>query len=1055
MEALRLGCETFASDLNPVACLILKVLLEDIPRHGPELAEELRRVGAQIKAAAEKELAELYPPDQGGARPIAYLWARTVRCESSGCGAEIPLIRSFWLSKKANRKRALRYKVVRPSGTGFQPVNPWKHPDLGIQTRHLPHVQAPEATYFVTFRCAKSIELSEASRDVVLSAVTHWHGKRMDLDAAVVMPDHVHMIFRLMVNQAPSLSGDRQDACPTLSRILHSIKSDSANQVNELLKRNGTVWLDESFDHIIRSGDEWEEKVEYIRQNPVKRGLAGKPEEYKWLWLRSDRLEARPTLEFEIFEPKKDSDVPTGTVSRAKAACPCCHVVLPPERVRTQLSEQRGGADVIFKEGGTGFQPVRVGGARLLAVVTLQPGEPGRHYRLPQDGDYEAVWKAQKALAKIVATKLPNGLSPVPDEPTPAGGGSGAGRAFSVQKYGMLQWGDLFTARQKLALIAVSRDASKLPQQPIREAMATVVSRCADYWSSGVVWAQEGEFVAHTFGRQALPIVWDFAEAVPLSDASGNFDGAVDWVARVIEAWPSQHNVGQVEVADARKAPLPDDTAFVWFTDPPYYDAVPYADLSDFFFVWLKRTLPDHPLLRDPFDTRNSLTPKANEIVQDETKTVDGRPKDREFFEAMMAKAFIHGRRVLRDDGIGSVVFAHKTTEGWEALLNGMIKGGWTITGSWPIATERPGRLRSQESAALATSVHLVCRPRPADAGIGDWGEVYRELPIRVRNWIERLQSEGVRGADLVFACIGPAMEIYSRYSKVEDAEGREIPLGGHPEASEPYLRGFLAYVWETVGRLALEQVLDSRSGFQPDMTGKAPVPRGSLEEDARLTALFLWTLQSTSGEGVVQAEAEEERDAGEDEEDEETGGKKKAQGSTLIFDVVRRFAQPLGIHLDQWEGRIIDTEKGIVRLLPVSERAKQLFGEDGASAVATRIEQEARRNPQMTLEFSLPEPEAPAIRRRGRGKKAKAVSPQDVADESLTMQRQATTLDRVHAAMLLQSGGRANALRALLKAEQERGPDFLRLANALSALYPKDSEEKRLLDAMLLAVPR
>ncbi|MCS6897580.1 MAG: hypothetical protein NZM29_06355, partial [Nitrospira sp.] len=175
----------------------------------------------------------------------------------------------------------------------------------------------------------------------------------------------------------------------------------------------------------------------------------------------------------------------------------------------------------------------------------------------------------------------------------------------------------------------------------------------------------------------------------------------------------------------------------------------------------------------------------------------------------------------------------------------------------------------------------------------------------------------------------------------------------------------------------------------------------------------------------------------------------------TLIFDVVRRFAQPLGIHLDQWEGRIIETDKGIVRLLPVSERAEQLFGEDEASAVATRIEQEARRNPQMTLEFSLPESEVPALKGRGRGKKGKATSKKEVGDEALTARREATTLDRVHAAMLLQSSGRANALRALLKAEQERGPDFLRLANALSALYPKESDEKRLLDAMLLAVPR
>ena len=152
---------------------------------------------------------------------------------------------------------------------------------------------------------------------------------------------------------------------------------------------------------------------------------------------------------------------------------------------------------------------------------------------------------------------------------------------------------------------------------------------------------------------------------------------------------------------------------------------------------------------------------------------------------------------VLRQDGIGAVVFAHKTTEGWEALLSGMIRGGWTITGSWPIATEMSPRLRARESAALATSVHLVCRPRPDDASIGDWAEVLRELPSRVGDWMERLQGEGVRGADLVFACIGPALEIFSRYTRVETADGREVTLAE-----------YLEKVWEVVGRSALAQVL-------------------------------------------------------------------------------------------------------------------------------------------------------------------------------------------------------------------------------------------------------
>ena len=282
-------------------------------------------------------------------------------------------------------------------------------------------------------------------------------------------------------------------------------------------------------------------------------------------------------------------------------------------------------------------------------------------------------------------------------------------------------------------------------------------------------------------------------------------------------------------MADATAHPLPDQTASVWFTDPPYYDAIPYSDLSDFFLVWLKRTLPGHPLLRDPFDSGNPLSPKKAEAVQDETKHVDGRPKGRAWFEETMAKAFTEGRRVLNEDSIGSVVFAHKTTEGWEALLTGMIRGGWTITGSWPIATEMASRLRARDSAALATSVHLVCRPRSENAPVGDWANVLRKLPPQVADWMERLQREGIRGADLVFACVGPALEIFSRYRSVETADGRAVELVE-----------YLEKVWEVVGRAALLQVLGTAEAQARN--GLA----GALEEDARLTALFLWTLQST-----------------------------------------------------------------------------------------------------------------------------------------------------------------------------------------------------------------
>jgi hypothetical protein len=300
---------------------------------------------------------------------------------------------------------------------------------------------------------------------------------------------------------------------------------------------------------------------------------------------------------------------------------------------------------------------------------------------------------------------------------------------------------------------------------------------------------------------------------------------------------------------------------------------------------------------------------------------------------------------------------------------------------------------------------------------------------------MERLQNEGVRGADLVFACIGPALEIFSRYTKVETADGREVELAE-----------YLEKVWEVVGRTALGQVLGTAEAKARN--GAA----GAVEEDARLTALFLWTIQSTNSEPAEGSIDEDLDEATADDGDDEAGpSAPKAKGFTLVFDVVRRFAQPLGIELPKWEGRVIETKKGVVRLLPVAERAKQLFGEDGAQAVAARLERDAAGgNPLQGLLF--PDVEVGPRLRGGRAGKRMSAA---VSDETLATAGEATTLDRVHAAMLLQAGGRTNALRALLGAEQERGPDFLRLANALSALYPKGSEEKRLLDAMLLAVPK
>jgi adenine-specific DNA methylase len=858
LEALRLGCDVFASDLNPVACLILKTVLEDIPRHGAQLVGELHHVGSKIKASAEKQLSHLYPNDQDGTRPIAYIWARTVRCEAPNCGAEIPLIRSFWLCNKSSRKRTLRYRVVR---------------------------------------------------------------------------------------------------------------------------------------------------------------IPGKT----------------PEIEFEVFEPKSEKDVPDRTVTRARARCVACDAVLSPDRVRAQLAEQRGGADVIF-----GTDGHRIGGARMLAIAGLRSGDAGRHYRVANTRDYEAVKIAQLSIRQILdewEDTGRQGACPFPDEvvkrvPVPFG-------VINVWLYGMLRWSDLFTARQKIAIttLAAATAALSRPEDEAAQRLTAIsVDKTADLGNALARWKPDAECPVNLFARQAIGMTWDFAEAVATCEASGSFLSAYERTIAALESViGSLASGGQVQPADAAQHPLPDQAAAVWFTDPPYYDSVPYSYISDFFYVWLKRSLG----MSTPSLFSGTLTPKAQEIVAyvEEKESADSAY---EAYERRMSRAFAEGYRVLRQDGVSSVVFAHKTTEGWEALLSGLISGGWTITGSWPIATEMGTRLRARDSAVLGTSVHLICRPRPSDALIGDWTDVLRELPPRVGEWMQRLQGEGVRGADLVFACIGPALEVFSRYSRVETADGREVPLGGDPEARDPAKRGYLAYVWEVVGRAALKEVLGTAEAQARN--GGA----GALEEDARLTALFLWTIKSTaSDDGAVNGEADEDADI--DHNDEEAVGRQKdTKGFSLVYDIVRRFAQPLGIHLDDWEGRVIEIDKGIVRLLHVVERAGQLFGKEGAAGLAARIERSPDTAPQLEL---FPESTTPKVKGKSKRRQTAAAEPKEPI--------QATTLDRVHAAMLLQANGRASALRTMLMTEQERSPDFLRLANALSALYPQGCEEKRLLDAMLLALPR
>ena len=817
LEALRVGADAFASDLNPVAVLLNKVVLEYIPKYGQQLADEVRKWGLWIKERAEKELSQYYPKDADGATPIAYLWARTIQCEGPNCGAEVPLMRSLWLAKKANRNVALK-----------------------------------------------------------------------------------------------------------------------------------------------------------IIPNPVAK-----------------------RVDFEIIRNVKTSEVGGGTVARGSATCPCCDYTTPVASVRVQLKARKGGA----------------ADARLFAVVTTRADQQGRFYRLPNEKDLRATAAAAKELEK--RRKEHTGpLSLVPEEPLPPQGALG----FRVQLYGMEQWCDLFTPRQALALTTLARLVRAVGDKlgsgdgpdlagAVQVCLAMALDKQADSDSSLCAWRATSQDIGHTFGRQAIPMLWDFVEANVLGGATRDWGNAVEGNLKALLSLDGDLRPGHAFNADSTKHPLPSDAASAFITDPPYYDAVPYADLSDFFYVWLKRTLPAS--WAGPF--RDGLAPKADECIVDEVKG-----KDKAYFENTMAAAMAEGRRILRPDGIGLIVFAHKSTSGWEAQLQAMVDAGWIITGSWPIDTEMGSRLRAKDSAALASSVHLACRPRENSDGsvqtdaTGDWRTVLQELPKRIHEWMPRLEAEGVVGADAIFACLGPALEIFSRYSRVEKATGEKVTL-----------REYLEHVWAAVSQEALRLVFDGADA-------------GSLEPDARLTAIWLWTMGANRDQPTDTLD-----DAGDGEQVEEDGkadaGAKMGTGNTgytLEYDAARKIAQGLGANLEQLAD-VVEVKGNKARLLAVAERTRILFGKDEGQ-VPRNARKKAR---QANLFAGIDE-----LENEDGGWGDKSVP-----------KLGHTVLDRVHQSMILFAAGRGEAVKRFL-VEEGAGRDgkFWKLAQSLSALYPVGTEEKRWVDGVL-----
>lgn len=675
-----------------------------------------------------------------------------------------------------------------------------------------------------------------------------------------------------------------------------------------------------------------------------------------------------------LLNPKGNSLDSKGTVAGGSVTCPYCGFTTPVKNVRMQFSKKNGGTST----------------ATLISAIFKSEND-GYIYREPTQKDIDAYAKSNDLLESYSDF--------VPLTELPVKGTLG----FRVQNYGMKRWSDLFNTRQLLInaflckkLSEFASSQKKIKQNSILYLLQMVLDRIIDSNSGQCWWVNNAETCMRSFGRQTVQMIWDYSEINPFSDWPRAIENAGNNVITVIEnILKAVETRGTVIQGRAAEINLPDDSLDVFFTDPPYYDAIPYADLSDFYYSW-------HIALHK---NRNASTPKIGECIVNAGALDSRGVHDKSHFYKELTKSFLNGRVLTKPTGIAVIVFAHKSTEGWESLLNSVIDSGWVVTSSWPIDTENQRRLRAQNSSALSSSVHLVCRPRESADGsliqkqVGDWRDVQEELPKRIHEWMPRLAAEGIVGADAIFACLGPGLEVFSRYSKVVQAGSeREITL-----------HEYLEKVWAAVSQEALNMVFSG---------GEAK----SLEEDARLTAMWLWTLTAGASEN--------ENGADENDDDEESSGGGKISGYTLEYDTARKIAQGLGANLDLLK-TLIEVKGDKARLLLVEERVSYLFG---VSSIQNQPIKKKKKT-QLSLTFENVEQE----------EESKFEMP-----ELKIEQTGKTVLDRLHQAMLLFSTGRTDALKRFL-VEDGAGKDdrFWKLAQSLTALYPKDTDERRWVEAV------
>ena len=752
LEAMRLGCEAVATDINPVAWFILRCtlhysqLLAGESRPLPAFALEerdfleafLKAQGMKNTTALREQLAR-YGHDDGEAVQVATLpldvapveradfawhlraWGRRVLAAArAALAARYPTYAEFEPVRRKGRRRATPQITVR-------------------YRRRLPALLQPDADGEVSVAALNAEFDSLYLED---EANPRW----------VAKPAVAYLWARTI------RCGDCRAEIPLL-KTCWLCRKQKKRVLLALEPRQDGAGVD----------------LDIVQDVPEGKGSGAQKREH-------------------------DRKLGAGTMSASGATCPCCGVIATTKDIRT---EGRAG---------------RLG-MRMTAVIV--EGQQGKEYRSPTEVEIEAARVMDDELGSIY-DEIPFGLpeEPIsPHRPSPNSRG-----ASGLPRYGFDTWRRVFTNRQLLALGTLIREIRSSRESmgddypdEWREALtaylAPSISRLADRGSALATWQSNADKIGHAFARFALPMVWDFAESCPLADTTGGFIQAVEWIARVFEHTAAAARDAPAPCVAQASATAPRSDLFdVICTDPPYYDAIPYSDLMDFFHVWLRRTLHGQSpetdaAFSEPLGPKWDADRNDGELVDQPSRFDADGEQSRTVYEDGMLRAFRNCGKALRDDGRVVVVFANKQPEAWETLVSALIQAGFVVTASWPIQTERESKVAG--GARLSASIWLVCRKRPPAARPGWDGTVLAEMRENVTERLRDFWDAGIRGPDFVWAATGPALEAFSRHPVVRKADVE----GGRLTVAE-----FLRHVRRMVVGFVVSRLLQGDGGASGEL---------------------------------------------------------------------------------------------------------------------------------------------------------------------------------------------------------------------------------------------